>query len=117
MKFLIDTQGLHEEPYELPKHAYNHTRKNAFHGEGGRVVVVTDLLFDYQGFGPYAHIGTCQRLIGREFEFEGFLEVEILALREAIELGHNHNNWQPMVDMLAPELCLKRKNAHDPAQH
>ena len=117
MKFLVDVQGLHEEPYELPKHAYNHTQKRAFHGEGYRVVVITDLLYNYQGFGPSDHIGTCQRLIGRELEFEGFLEVEILGLREAILSGHIHNNWQPMVDMLTPESTrLKRNKHHDPAK-
>lgn len=116
MKFLIDSQGLHEGSYELPKHAYNHTKSSHFIGEEGRSVTVTDLLYDYQGFNSLDHIGTCQRLIGRELVFEGFHVEQIIEMRLAIELGHVYNNWQPMADMLMPEYSLKRKNDHDSAQ-
>lgn len=114
MKFLIDTQGLHEAPYDLPKHAYNDTSQNHFIGEDGRSVTVTDLLYNYSeclGFPT-----TDQRLIGRELEFEGFHVEQIVELRWAINAGHIAKNWQPMVDMLAPNQSLKRKNAHDSAQ-
>lgn len=112
MKFLIDVQGLHEEPYDLPKTSYNHTSQNHYTGEGGRGVTVTALLYHTPTW-PAASA----HLVGRELVFEGFPESQIMEIRSAIETGHLHGNWQPMVDLLAPKQpSLKRNNDHDSAQ-
>ena len=112
MKFLIDVQGLHEEPYDLPTTAYNHTSRHHYLGEDGRSVTLTDLLYDT----PTWPVGNAY-LVGRELVFEGFHETQIMEIRSAIETGHLHGNWQPMVDLLAPkQTSLKRNNDHDSAQ-